>query len=115
MILNISNHPKDKWQLAQVKEAVEKFGEIRDYPFPHISPFMPSSELDMLVLNTGSEIAMLCPQAVHIMGEMTFVFKLVTFLKKKGIRCIASTTSREVVEKGNKKTSSFNFVQFREY
>jgi hypothetical protein len=53
--------------------------------------------------------------AVHIMGEMTFTFRLITVLKKAGIFCIAATTKRNVVQEGNAKISYFEFIQFREY
>jgi hypothetical protein len=40
------------------------------------------------------------PAAVHLMGEMTFTFALVRKLQAAGIRCVASTTARDVVEEG---------------
>jgi hypothetical protein len=55
------------------------------------------------------------PDAVHIMGEMTFTFALVNLLKEVGIKCIASTTKRNVEEIDGKHVSTFQFVQFREY
>jgi hypothetical protein len=55
------------------------------------------------------------PQAVHLMGEMTFTFRLVTMLQAAGIPCIASTTHRTVEERDGKKIVQFEFVQFRPY
>ena len=52
---------------------------------------------------------------VHLMGEMNFTFALITKLKARGIKCVASTTQRETVEEGGVKVSKFNFVRFREY
>ena len=53
---------------------------------------------------------------VHVMGEMTFTYNLVTALKEVGIVCLASTTERLVkMMPDGKKVSEFKFVQFREY
>lgn len=86
------------------------------FSFPSVDPSLQNHELDLLVAQHESQIMDLKPMAVHIMGEMTFTFRLVSKLKQKGIRCIASTTERDVREdaKGNK-ISTFRFVQFREY
>jgi len=53
--------------------------------------------------------------AVHIQGEFTFVFALVSLLLNHNIKCIASTTSRNVIEENGKKITEFQFVKFREY
>lgn len=39
----------------------------------------------------------------------------VPHLQASGIRCVASTTARDVVEEGGVKVSKFRFVRFREY
>jgi len=53
---------------------------------------------------------------VHIMGEMTFTFTVVTRLKELGIRCVASTTERKTSYNADgTKLSEFSFVRFREY
>ena len=53
---------------------------------------------------------------VHIMGEMTFTFMVVTRLKELGIRCVASTTERKVTyDSDGVKQTEFQFVMFREY
>ena len=50
------------------------------------------------------------------MGEMTFVFRMVKLLKRRKIKCVASTTERNVIEhEDGSKTFHFEFVQFREY
>ncbi|MGQ9799960.1 MAG: hypothetical protein ACUVRG_11875, partial [Ignavibacterium sp.] len=53
--------------------------------------------------------------AVHLMGEFTFVYNLVNLLKKKNIKVIVSTTDRIVEESDGKKIVIFQFVRFREY
>ena len=56
------------------------------------------------------------PDAVHLMGEMTFTYALVSLLQAANILCVASTSDRKVIEEENgKKTILFEFKQFRAY
>jgi hypothetical protein len=56
------------------------------------------------------------PQAVHIMGELTFTCAMVVLLRALNISCIVSTTHRNVIDDADgKKIVTFSFVQFREY
>jgi hypothetical protein len=83
--------------------------------FPNIPPELVGIELDELVETYASKIKAENPQAVHVMGEMTFTYRLVNHLKANDILCIASTTNRIVEEKDGKKIVQFQFVQFRAY
>lgn len=116
MLLNLSNHPSSNWPESQKKTSIELYGRVEDMPFPQINPEMNESELDVCVEEYFQKILRLNPSAVHIMGEMTFVYQLVTKLKNKGMICIASTTQRIAVEDGSgNKISKFQFVRFRKY
>jgi len=115
MLLNLSNHPFDSWSEKQKKAALESYGEVSDMAFPAVDPLCSGDEIESLAHDYLARILALQPQAVHIMGEMTFVFRLVVLLKSKGILCLASTTARIVQESVQKKTSIFEFVQFRTY
>jgi hypothetical protein len=115
MLLNLTNHPSSNWSSEQTDLAVEKFAQIIDLPFPSIPPDYSSQELDTLVEKFADRVLTLSPTVVHIMGEMTFTFRLVNLLKANGIPCIASTTSRSTEEKDGIKLSKFVFVQFRDY
>lgn len=115
MLLNLSNHPSKLWADKQHTIALEKYHKILDIPFPIIDPNMNDTALDNLVADYEQKIINLHPIAIHIMGEMTFVYRLVSRLKPLGIECIASTTERIVQEQEGIKTSFFNFVQFRNY
>jgi hypothetical protein len=54
--------------------------------------------------------------AIHLMGEMTFVYQFVQRATAAGLRCIASTTERRTVDHPDgSKTSEFCFVRFRNY
>jgi len=115
MLLNLSNHPSSLWTDNQKKKALELYSVIEDLPFPQISPSLDTTELDLLVENYENKIRKINPLVVHIMGEMTFTFRLINRLQAVGITCVASTTIRNVIEKNGTKTSVFEFVQFRDY
>ncbi len=115
MLLNLSNHPSSNWPQEQMDAAIQQYGSVQDLPFPQIDPEADSDQIDQLVEKFVHKITKINPSAVHIMGEMTFTYKLVTRLKDLGIACIASTTQRITQESNNIKTSVFKFIQFRSY
>lgn len=122
MLINLSNHPLEKWDVKQKKAANSQFGDITDIAFPHIDPKWPTPK----IIEQAREYVKTClytfgsipdkKNAVHIMGEFTFVHAAVAMLQKAGIHCVVSTSWRNVVEtEANKKLIEFNFVQFRNY
>ena len=117
MLLNLSNHPTQRWTDTQLQAAESAYGTIKDRPFPRVPPEADEDELDKLVAELLTEIDALRPelQAVHLMGEMTLTHRLVVALKARGIEVIASTTERTVEERDGKKIVQFQFVQFRSY
>ncbi|MDG1432387.1 MAG: CRISPR-associated protein [Saprospiraceae bacterium] len=115
MLLNISNHPSSRWTDQQKKTAEQQFETIEDLAFPNISPEATAGDVQILAGEFIKKINKRSPKAVHLMGEMTFTYALVSKLKKAGIKCIASTTNRIVEEKDGKKIVQFQFVQYREY
>ncbi len=118
MLVNFSNHSSLYWDKTQ-REAAWEYGEIVDMPFPQITPNAPNEELQMLAQEYVQRIMSFAKSqivTVHIMGEMTFTFIVVSRLKEKGIKCIASTTERKATYNSDgTKLSEFSFVQFREY
>jgi len=116
MLLNISNHPSAAWSINQKQTAETLYGSVIDMPFPNIPSQYSTKEVATLVAEYKEKVLVLAPQAVHLMGEMTFTCALVRAIQKEGITCIASTSERTVVDEGDgKKTVIFNFVRFREY
>ncbi len=121
MLINLTNHPKDTWSEKQTKTALRKYKSIYDIPFPNISPNASTSN----VKRTALKYFKLCinvlknskdkNNAVHLMGEFTFVYHLVNMLKKRKIPVVVSTSNRIVYEEQGKKVVTFNFVRFREY
>lgn len=116
MFINLTNHPSENWSEEQLA-AAHKYGEIVDIHFPNIEPSFTSSMVNSLADDTVSTITALGKDiVVHIMGEMTFTFAVVSRLKTMNIKCVASTTERNtVITPDGKKISEFKFVQFREY
>jgi len=117
MFVNFSNHPSDQWEEKQLKEA-RKYGEVEDFPFPMVSPEMSASDVNRLADEYVDKILKKygTSATIHVMGEMTFTFAMVSRLKAQGIRCLASTTERnaQMILDGQK-LSEFRFVQLREY
>lgn len=116
--INLSNHPSGNWAEAQLAEA-QRLGEILDIPFPMIPEHASRDEISALAthfLQVIQQASLGHPCTVHVMGEMTFTFALVTELKKLGYCCVASTTRRLVeLQPDGTKNVRFEFCQFREY
>ena len=117
-LINFSNHPSRFWGQKQLNAASE-YGEIKDIPFPVINPESSYDEIQKLAEKYTEKILALAEHhhtTVHVMGEMTFTYLIVTQLKGKGIDCIASTSNRDAdYTSDGKKISDFNFVRFRRY
>lgn len=121
MLVNLSNHPSDKWPEEQKQKSIELYAAITDIPFPEVDPFGDEQYIERLADEYLVKVLEKLPagqnhNAVHIMGELTFCFALINRLKQHNVKCIASTTARDVVQESNGKiTKYFKFVQFREY
>ena len=117
LFINFSNHPSSAWSEQQLQAACQ-FGQVVDLPFPQVDPAMTGEQVQSLAAECVSTIMGMGATddlTVHVMGEMTVIFHVVTALKAHGVRCVASTTERMVTEADGKKITEFHFVQFREY
>jgi len=118
IFINLSNHPSSSWTEAQKLEAAG-YGEIRDWPFPVIPPEIDSDAVEAMAESYLQKILELSGTAVvtiHLMGELTFCYKLINLLQENKVKVVASTTKRNVAEFENGvKQSSFIFQRFREY
>lgn len=118
VFINFTNHPSEKWSEEQLC-AARAIGTVTDLKFPDIPTDIAPDSFDSLVEEYRNKILELCrgrKGTVHIQGEMTFVFRMVTELKARHIRCVASVTKRNTVDLGNGKSQSvFVFEGFREY
>lgn len=118
IFINFTNHPSAGWGERQ-KAAAMAIGRIVDLTFPAVPTDADSEELDRMVREYMGRIEDLrngqaC--VVHIQGEMTFTYRMVTALKARHIRCVASVTERNKIDLGDGKSqSTFIFAGFRDY
>lgn len=117
MLLNLSNHPSDKWAQAQLEVARAQYGGVVDMAFPPIDPEADTVAVVALAQDYAQRIGALADvTAVHLMGEMTFLVALVPLLQRAGYEVVCSTTERHVIEEvQGKKTLQFIFTRFRAY
>ena len=119
MFINLSNHPSEKWSREQAEAANSQFGEIVDLPFPQVDPETDEAGIASLADQCVRKIQALAngqSATVHVMGEMTLTFAIISRLKPLAIPCVASTTQRIVKETGDgHKDVVFQFVRFRNY
>lgn len=118
MLVNLSNHPSMMWAKEQMETALLLYGTVGDCPFPDVEPGWSVEEVERLADDRVNWLLETFGQSivVHVMGEMTFTYAVVSRLKAKGVVCVASTTERCVyVAADGRKVSDFRFVQFRQY
>lgn len=119
LLVNLSNHPYKDWSEDQ-KKAAEKYGEVQDMAFPEIDPAMKIDKIKKEIAAAQiDEIKNMCKErrvTIHIMGEMSYTFYVVSQLKAFGILCICSTSERDTEDLGGgEKKVTFHFKRFRDY
>lgn len=122
MLINLSNHPSKNWSNEQLNISIQTFGEIIDIKFPVINPVFSENDIVLLAEEYSQRLFETISKsndkinAVHLMGEFSFTYRLTNILKEKGVKAICSTTQRNsYVDNEGKKISEFKFVRFREY
>lgn len=120
MLLNLSNHPSANWNADQISAAIERWGEIVDYPFPAVGSRWDEGQMLECAVKIADEAARLSPDAVLCQGEMSMTFILVALLQRRGIPVYAATSERDSIEEklpdgSIRKQAVFRFVMFREY
>ncbi|GEM_PF-276623 len=109
MLINLSNHPSETW-CGRQRQAAKVYGTIVDLPFPAVDPGGDEAYIERLADEyTGKILCMAtdCRPVVHLMGEMTLTVVLLSRLRSEGIRCIASTSQRQVEEVDGQKQVTF--------
>lgn len=121
MFINLTNHPSAFWDEKQMSAAREQYGDIVDMPFPKIPPHWDGEQVRQTAVKYFRQIQAILPDpqpadAVHLMGEQVFCFKLLRLLIDAGYTVVASTTLRndKVLPNGNIE-KIFDFVRFRKY
>jgi len=118
MLINLSNHPFEKWDEKQKQAALTQFGNVEDFLFPIVSPESDLSDIEnqadkIFKEITGRYRVNIC---IHLMGEFVLCYQLSKRFEKARIPCFASTTLREVAMRPNgEKISLFHFIKFRKY
>lgn len=116
MLINLSNHPWNEWEEEQKQQALSEFGTVEDMMFPNVPPEATQSKVVKLAEKYVAQVLCYHQPVVHVMGELSFCFSIVTLLQKKGIPCVVSTSERSSVKNlDNSKTQYFQFCQFRYY
>ena len=119
MLINLTNHPSTLWSREQT-EAAAMYGEIRDLPFPTVSPSADEAALEAQIEAYDRMVADSGAAYVLLQGEYVFTFRLATRLKARGVRVFAAVSERCVTETQTDdgrtvKQSEYRFRQFREY
>lgn len=123
MLVNFSNHRIENWSAEQLATA-KTYGEIVDVPFPNVDPTGSVSYIADLADECVEKLMSIIENpecdVVHIMGELNLVYCVVNKLKSRGVKCVVSTTERNVEEKvldnGEiQKIATFKFCTFREF
>ena len=119
IFINYTNHPISEWSDEQVSAAKKYAETLVDIPFIGIDPDKDETDIERIADSELRKILMKAEgheATVHLMGEQTLSFSLIKKLQGLGVRCVASTTKREVKDLGdNKREVTFRFVKFREY
>lgn len=119
LFVNHTNHASDKWSPEQIS-AAEKYGEIKDFPFPNIDADWDESKISELVEVNGKKIVAMNPAAVLCQGEFSYTYAMINFLQKNNIIVLAAASARAVEEVitedgSTQRISLFKFVRFRQY
>lgn len=118
VFVNLTNHPSDKWDEAQVK-AAQAYGDIVDLPFPNIDPDADAKEIKDMAEEYCQKVIEAAKDRepiVLLMGEMNFTYALLKRLRSQSITCLATTTQRITTDlPDGTKQSTFKFVKFRLY
>lgn len=119
MLINLTNHPMQQWQEAQL-QAASCWGEVVDMAFPMVSPDSTMEELEALSVEYVDRIATLNPAAVLCQGEWIMTYMMVSLLLQRGIPVYAACSRRiareEFLEDGTKqKIAVYKFECFRKF
>ncbi len=116
--INFTNHLSSKWGEKQI-QCARIYGEIKDIPFPNISPYITDEEFCLLAEKYINILISEKPCCVLCQGESVFATLIVSMLLKNNIPVVAAVSERRVKERIDDgqtiKTVVFEFVKFRKY
>jgi len=124
-LINLSNHPSDKWGTKQKAE----FEEIIDFPFPNIPSNYTTEQVKELVDSTYKKVKQLNDKlrensfvGITIQGEFTFSYLFFDLLKNNleeyiwniYIPCTERKVQEKISQEGKvEKISVFEFCGWR--
>jgi len=118
LFINLSNHPSAGWSEEQ-KAAAAEYGDIEDMAFPAVDPDDDEEKIAEIADSITEAVlkkAFDHDVTVHVMGEMTLTFAIVSRLTARGITCLSSTSERMSQElPDGSKLAMFKFQKFRKY
>lgn len=119
MLINCTNHPHANWSAAQMRAALDAYGDVVDYPFPAVDPHLDEAQLTDMAERLCCDLLALGPDAVLCQGEMGLCFTLVSALQQHGVPVLHACSERRVCEtqtpEGSLRKSVFVFAGFRRY
>jgi len=123
-LVNLTNHAVSTWSVAQA-EAARGLGlgdpVDLDGGMPLVDPAAPTADVKKQADTIADRVVAMNASAAVVQGENTLSFALVAELQRRGVRCFAATTARDVRAAPSAdgaatiRTSEFRFVAFREY
>ena len=118
--VNFTNHPFENWSDEQKKAAQTIGGEIKDLPFPAISPDMSGEQIKELANSYVEKIVEMSPSCVLCQGESVFSALMAFTLTSKNIKTVSAVSERKTLEYQDEsgrtvKKSTFEFCGFRDY
>jgi CRISPR-associated protein Csx16 len=114
-LVNLSNHPTEKWDDAQKRAALDLAERIEYIEFPAVPPDADENAIATLADDCLTKLPREATHAL-VQGEFTLTVELVRRLQARGVTCVAATSKRNVEEEADgRKISTFTFVRFRTY
>jgi len=117
MLINLSNHPYEKWSSSQRKQALSLFGKIQNVGFPNIDPHWSYEEVKIQAQELFNEISNDKEGGqfqILLAGEQSFLIAFYQLCKEKNIPVFTSTSNRIIKElEDGSKNVIFEFKQFR--
>ena len=117
MLLNITNHPSNKWSEEQMNGALNLALDVVDIPFPNVDPKLSTEEVYKMADNLVQDIEKkyginnIC---CLVQGDFTLTVALIFCLNYHEIPVYAATSERNTINnEDGSKTFIFNFNQFR--
>jgi CRISPR-associated Csx2 family protein len=112
-LVNISAFPFDEWSPTHQSLIRQEYQKVTDLLFPEDIARLNEADFQALIASYYKKILLIRPQAVHVLGEITFTYGLVERLKKAGIPCFAAIWEVEEHAQANLQTA--NWVGFRHF